>query len=124
VPVGTQAAKTIKQARPAATEDDDELDALVAERKAMKARIEEFAIVPDRFDYAPTGQTVAQMWNDGDDTVRREMVCAVKASWGLILARHDGQWGIAVCGTGSGNTENADDAVGLGSGLCFRRKPA
>ena len=56
------------QARLSATEDDDELDALVAERKAMKARIEGFAIVPDSYDYAPTGQTVAQMWNDGDDT--------------------------------------------------------
>src|SRR5207237_5788096 len=62
------------QARLSATEDDDELDALVAERKAVKARIEGFAVVPDNFDYAPTGQTVAQMWNDGDDSVKRGMV--------------------------------------------------
>jgi len=59
------------QARLSAT-DDDELRALVTERKAMKARIEEFAVVPDRLDYAPSGQTVAQMWNDGDDAVKRE----------------------------------------------------
>ena len=80
------------QARLSATEDDDELDALIAERKAIKARIEGFAIVPDDFDYAPTGQTVAQMWNDGDDTVKRGMVRAVKESWGMILKNHEGQW--------------------------------
>ena len=50
----------------------------------MKARIEGFAVVPDRFDYAPTGQTVAQMWNDGHDTVKRGMVRALKTSWGMI----------------------------------------
>jgi DNA invertase Pin-like site-specific DNA recombinase len=53
------------QARLSATEDDDDLDALVAERKEVKARIEGFGIIPDSFDYAPTGQTVSQMWNDG-----------------------------------------------------------
>jgi hypothetical protein len=112
------------QARLSATEDDDELDALVAERKAMKARIEEFAVVPDRFDYAPTGQTVAQMWNDGDDTIRRGMVRAVKATWGMILASHDGQWGIAIGTASSKDTGNADGIVDLGNGLCFRRDPA
>jgi Resolvase, N terminal domain len=50
------------QARLSATEDDEELDALVAERKEVKARIEAFEVVPDSYDYAPTGQTVAQMW--------------------------------------------------------------
>ena len=74
------------QARLSATEDDDELDALVAQRKAIKARIEGHVIVPDRFDYAPTGQTVAQMWNAGDDAVKRGMARAVKASWGMVLA--------------------------------------
>jgi len=96
------------QARLSATEDDDELDALVAGRKAMKARIEGFAIVPDRFDYAPTGQSVAQMWNDGDDTIRRGMVRAVKASWGMSLARSEGQWGIAIGTASSQDTGNAN----------------
>lgn len=109
------------QARLSATEDDDELDALVAGRKAMKARIEGFAIVPDRYDYAPTGQTVAQMWNEGDDTVRRGMVRAVKASWGMILADHDGQWGIAIGTANSKDTGDANGIVDLGNGLCFRR---
>jgi DNA invertase Pin-like site-specific DNA recombinase len=109
------------QARLSTTEDDDELDALVAERKAVKARIEEFVIVPDSFDYAPIGQTVAQMWNDGDDTVKRGMVRAVKESWGLILANHEGQWGIAIGTAGSTGPGGANEVVDLGNGLCFRR---
>ena len=109
------------QARLSATEDDDELDALVAERKATKARIEGFVIVPDSFDYAPTGQTVAQMWNDGDDTVKRGMVRAVKESWGMILANHEGQRGIAIGTAGSKGAGDANGIVDLGNGLCFRR---
>jgi DNA invertase Pin-like site-specific DNA recombinase len=107
------------QARLSATEDDDELDALVARRKAVKARIEGFVIVPDSYDYAPTGQTVAQMWKAGDDTVKRGMVRAVKRSWGMILADSGGQWVIETAGSpGTGNTS---EIVDLGSGLCFRR---
>ena len=36
------------------------------------------------------------MWADGDDTVRRGMVRAVKESWGMNLANNGGQWGIAI----------------------------
>ncbi|MFI9638972.1 recombinase family protein [Micromonospora sp. NPDC051925] len=109
------------QARLSATEDDDELDTLVAERKAIKARIEGLVIVPDSFDYAPTGQTVAQMWNAGDDTVKRAMVRAVKASWGMVLAEHDGRWGIAVGTVDRDGPTGAMEIVDLGNGLCFRR---
>ena len=109
------------QARLSATEDDDKLDALVAERKAVKARIEGFVIVPDSFDYAPTGQTVAQMWNDGDDTVKRGMARAVKASWGMALANREGRWGIAIGTAGSKGAGDANGIVDLGNGLCFRR---
>ena len=109
------------QARLSATEDDDELDALVAERKAIKARMEGFAVVPDSFDYAPTGQAVAQMWNDGDDAVKRGMVRAVKESWGMILANHEGQWVIDTGTAGSKGTGDANGIVDLGNGLCFRR---
>ena len=112
------------QARLSATEDDDELDALVAQRKVLKARIEGFAVVPDTFDYAPTGQTVAQMWNDGDDTVKRGMVRAAKKSWGMILAGHEGQWVIDVGTAGSTGAEGSDGIVDLGNGLCFRRQAA
>jgi DNA invertase Pin-like site-specific DNA recombinase len=108
------------QARLSATEDDDELDNLVAERKAVKASIESFAIVPDSFDYAPTGQTVSDMWK-GDDTVKRGMVRAVKESWGMIIANHEGQWGIAIGTAGSKDLGDASGIVDLGNGLCFRR---
>lgn len=109
------------QARLSATEDDDELDKLVAQRKAVKARIEGFEVVADRFDYAPTGQTVAQMWIGGDDAVKRGMARAVKASWGMVLAEHDGQWGIAVGTAGRNGSADARGIVDLGNGLCFRR---
>jgi DNA invertase Pin-like site-specific DNA recombinase len=112
------------QARLSATEDDDELDAMVAQRKAVKARIEGFAVVPDSFDYAPTGQTVAQMWNVGDDTVKRGMVRAAKKSWGMILASHEGQWVIEIGMEDSEGTGNASGIVDLGNGLCFRRQAA
>jgi DNA invertase Pin-like site-specific DNA recombinase len=109
------------QARLSATEDDDELDALVAGRKAVKARIEGFVIIPDSFDYAPTGQTVAQMWNDGDDTVKRGMVRAFKESWGMILTDSNGQWVIEIGIAGSRDSGDASGIVDLGNGLCFRR---
>jgi hypothetical protein len=109
------------QASLSATEDDDELDALIAERKSIKARIEGFVIVPDSFDYASTGQTVAEMWNDGDDTVKRGMVRAVKESWGMALTNHDGQWVIATGTIGTGDAGDTNGIVDLGNGLCFRR---
>ena len=112
------------QARLSATEDDDELDAMVAQRKAVKARIEGFTVVPDSFDYAPTGQAVAQMWNDGDDTVKRGMVRAAKKSWGMMLASHEGQWVIEIGAEDSERTGNASGIVDLGNGLCFRRQAA
>jgi hypothetical protein len=108
------------QARLSATENDDELDALVAERKAVKARIERFVIEPDSFDYAPTGQTVAEMWNDGGDAVKRGMARAVKNSWGMILVSHEGQWTIATGTAGSTDRGDANGIVNLGNGLCFR----
>ena len=107
------------QARLSVTEDDDELDALVAERKSVKARIEGFEVISDSFDYAPTGQTVAGMWS-GDNTVKRNMVKAVKDSWGLALAEREGQWGIKI-GTDFRDARSADGIVDLGNGLCFRR---
>jgi DNA invertase Pin-like site-specific DNA recombinase len=110
------------QARLSVTEDDDELDALVAERKSIKARIEGFEIIPDSFDYAPTGQTVADMWS-GDETAKRNMVKAVKDSWGMALSEHGGQWVIKV-GTGFTAMSDVNGIVDLGNGLCFRRQAA
>jgi hypothetical protein len=109
------------QARLSATDDDDELDALVAQRKAVKARIEGFVIVADSFDYAPTGRTVAQMWHDGDDTVKRGMVRAVKQFCGMILAHHQGQPIIKI---GTAGSQDTNGIVDLGNGVCFRRQTA
>jgi DNA invertase Pin-like site-specific DNA recombinase len=109
------------QSRLSATEDDDELDALVKQRKAVKARIENFVIVPDDFDYAPTRQTVAQMWDDGDDTVKRGMARAVKKAWGMTLVNHEGQWRVAIGTAGEKGQGHAGGIVDLGNGLCFRR---
>jgi hypothetical protein len=110
------------QARLSVTEDDDELDKLVAERKSVKARIEGFKVIPDSFDYAPTGQTVAGMWA-GDHAVKRNIVKAVKDSWGLALSEHDGQWVIKI-GAGFKDLSGAGGVVDLGNGLCFRREAA
>ncbi|MFI0418307.1 recombinase family protein [Spongiactinospora sp. 9N601] len=109
------------QARFSVTEDDDEFDALVAERKAIKARIEGFVITPDAYDYAPTGQTVAEMWADGDTAVRRGMVRAVKAAWGMALSAREGQWEIVIGAAGAQSTEETSGIIDLGNGLCFRR---
>jgi len=108
------------QSRLSATDDDDALDALVAERKAAKARIEHFEIIPDSFDYAPTGQTVAGMWG-GDDAAKRNMAKAVKRAWGLALSEHEGQWGIKI-GADFTDVSDPTGVVDLGNGLCFRRK--
>jgi len=59
------------------------------------------------------------MWS-GDDTVKRNMVKAVKDSWGLALAEHEGQWGIKI-GTDFRDVSSADGIADLGNGLCFRR---
>ncbi|TDB80184.1 recombinase family protein [Actinomadura sp. KC216] len=109
------------QARLSATEDDDKLDALITERKAIKARIEEFVVVPDNYDYAPTGQTVAERWISGDESVKRKMLRAVRESLGMILALHDGQPRIVIGTDPQGATAEADGIVDLGDGLCFRR---
>jgi hypothetical protein len=95
---------------------------MVAERKSIKARIEGFELIPDDFDYAPTGQTVAGMWG-GDDAVKRTMVKAVKDPWGLALSAHEGQWAIKV-GMDFTDVADASGIVDLGNGLCFRRQAA
>jgi DNA invertase Pin-like site-specific DNA recombinase len=111
------------QSRLSITEDDDELDALVATRKALRAAIDGFELIPDDYDYAETGQTVSQMWTVGDTDVKRGMVRAIKDSWGLALSEHEGQWGIKI-GTDFRGTSDANGIVDLGNGLCFRRGAA
>lgn len=110
------------QARLSATEDDDELDKLVAERKSVKASIEAFAVIPDSFDYAPTGITVAQMWSDGDDAVKRGMARAVKNTMGLdINPDQNDESDRVYVGVIPAEAET-DRIVDLGGGICFRRE--
>jgi DNA invertase Pin-like site-specific DNA recombinase len=90
--------------------------------EALEDSIDSFEIIPDDFDYAPTGHSVAGMWS-GDDTVKRNMARAVKESWGLTLFEHEGVWGIKV-GADVKDMSAAHGIVDLGNGLCFRRKPA
>lgn len=49
---GLKASLNKLQARLSATEDDDAQDALISERKSVKARIEGFKIIDDDFGYA------------------------------------------------------------------------
>jgi DNA invertase Pin-like site-specific DNA recombinase len=111
------------QSRLSITEDDDELDALIATRKALRAAIDGFELIPDAYDYAETGQTVSQMWTAGDTDVKRGMVRAIKDSWGAALYEREGQWGIKIGTDFSGNS-GANGIVDLGNGLCFRREAA
>jgi DNA invertase Pin-like site-specific DNA recombinase len=97
-----------------ATTPVSELPGMVAAITELNARIEGFVVVPDTFDYAPTGRTVGQMWTGGDDAVKRSMVRAVKASWGVVL--EDGE---LVVGTDFKDMVNGD-VVDLGNGFCFR----
>ncbi|ABW10957.1 Resolvase domain [Parafrankia sp. EAN1pec] len=108
------------QSRLSVTEDDDELDVLVATRKKLRAAIESFDLVPDAYDYAETGQTVSHMWTSGDLDEKRGMIRAIMNSWGLELSRYNGQWGIKV-GAGFTGAGGAGGIVDLGNGFCFRR---
>jgi hypothetical protein len=60
------------------------------------------------------------MWS-GDHAVKRNMVKAVKDSWGMGLSEHDGQWVIKI-GADFRDTGDANEIVDFGNGLCFRRK--
>jgi len=70
-----------------------------------------------RHDYAPTGQTVAQMWNDGDDAVKRGMARALKDSWGMALADRDGQPVLVIGTAGPASTTGPGGIADLGDGL-------
>jgi DNA invertase Pin-like site-specific DNA recombinase len=96
----------------------------LAQIEELEDRIDSFEVIPDDFDYAPTGQTVSQMWNDGDDTVKRGMARAVKESWGMKLVNHEGEWAIDIGAKDPAGTGNKNGIVDLGNGLCFWRETA
>jgi len=114
-----QATLAALTAKLSAVDDDDELDRLVAERKRLRAGIASFEVIPDTFAYAPTGQTISEMWTQGDATVKRRMVRAVKATGEVALTpQDDGTWGVRVVFMLPGKH---GEVIDLGGGLCFRR---
>lgn len=105
------------------TDRQERRDALAAIERTEDA-IEAFTVVPDDYDYAETGRTVAGMWNEGDEGVKRSMVRAIKKAWGMNLALHDDRWVIFVGRKGADEAEDTSGIVDLGNGLCFRRPKA
>ena len=108
------------QALLSATDDDDELDALVARRKSLRSEISAFQVVPDSFAYAPVSdgpKTVAELWASSDEA-KRTVVRAVKTALGLEVTETDGplRW-MAAVELLSGDSERVVD---LGGGVCFR----
>jgi hypothetical protein len=98
------------QARLSATDDDDELDALVARRKALRAEISAFKVVPDSFDYAPVSdgpRTVAELWVSSDDA-KRTIVKAAKRLYVLVVGSPIGEL-----------ISDDEGIVDLGDGICF-----
>jgi DNA invertase Pin-like site-specific DNA recombinase len=119
-----QATHAALTAKLSSVDDDDELDALVAERKHLRSLIASFTMVPDSFDYAPTGQTVAQMWAHGDDTTKRSMLRAVKTVMGLDLNPDQGNADDRIYVGILPAEVNTDGIVDLGGGICFKRDAA
>src|SRR5262249_42077969 len=107
------------QARLSATDDDDELDKLVAQRKALRARISGFELVPDSLDYGLTGQRVAGVRARSDEGKRR-LVKAVANSIGLDITA---EWGMDEHSLWLHTMPSelvCDGIVDLGEGVCFR----
>jgi len=90
----------------------------VARIEALEDEIDGFKVIPDTFDYSPTGQTIAQMWEASDDAGKRAMIQAVKASGAVHLIERDGEWGVRVR---TGLPGKQGDVIDLGGGICFRR---
>lgn len=106
-----------------ATDDDDQLDTLVGQRKALSAQISAFELVPDKFDYAPVTdgpKTVAELWASSDQA-KRSIVRAVKQALGLEIV--DAEVGGPVRWFPAPEMLSGDNAgiVDLGGGICFRR---
>jgi hypothetical protein len=109
---------TALQASLSRLEDDDELEQALADRKALRAHIAAFQIVPDTYDYAETGETISGMWERADLDQRRAMISAVKDSGSIVLRlKDDGNWGIRVRLV---TRRPGEPIIDLGHGLCFR----
>jgi DNA invertase Pin-like site-specific DNA recombinase len=102
------------QARLSMVTDRAERREAVARIEALEDDIDGFAVVPDTFDYTPTGQTISGMFTSGDETVKRSMAKAVKASGGIWLTED----GVRIVRAMPGKL---GDVINLGGGLCYRR---
>jgi hypothetical protein len=99
----TLSAVTDRQARR------DALDAI----EAAEDRIEAFTVIPDSFDYAPTGKTLADLW--AEEANRHSMLKAIKQTMGLDFYPPDDIYlGVIPSETVT------DGIVDLGGGICFR----
>lgn len=87
-------------------------DALAA-IEAAEDEIEAFTVVPDTFDYAPTGETLAALW--ADEANRHSMLKAIKQTMGLdFYPPNDIYLGVIPSETVK------DNICDLGNGICFR----
>lgn len=96
--------------------DDDELDKAMDRRKQLKAAIKDFTLIPDDYDFAPTGQKLGQMWQESGDG-KRKIVKAIKGAFGFQFAVKGSEWKLTL---NEYNVEHRDDnIVDLGDGVCF-----
>jgi DNA invertase Pin-like site-specific DNA recombinase len=81
--------------------------------EAAEDQIEAFTVVPDTFDYAPTGKTLADLW--AEEANRHSMLKAIKQTMGLDFYPPDDIYlGVIPSETVT------DGIVDLGGGICFR----
>lgn len=102
------------QARLGTVTDRTERRAAVRMIEDLEDDIDGFVVIPDTFDYAETGRTISQMFTEGDETVKRAMAKAVKASGGIWLTGA----GVRIR---QGIPAKQGEVIDLGGGLCFRR---
>lgn len=58
----------------AITDDDDEFDRLAERRRSLKSAIDGFELVPDTYEMTPTGETLGDLWRNGDKRQILKMV--------------------------------------------------
>jgi len=84
-----------------------------AEISRLETQVRDFTVIPDDFDYAPTGKTIADLW--ADESSRNSMLKAIKRTMGLDFYPPDDVY-IGVMPTEVVN----DGIVDLGGDVCFR----
>jgi hypothetical protein len=83
----------------------------------LEQQVSEFRLIPDSFDFAPTGQMLSEVW--ADDTNKARILRAIKSSMGLDLAPTLDDQPLIYIGTLPPETIK-DGICDLGGGICFR----